>query len=233
MVSGDGSRLFQLRRDDRLGTMSMSEQTSGYLYILTNDAMPGLVKVGKTYVGTEGRAKQLSGATGVPFSFKVFKEYAVTQCDAAERRAHMVLEKVVGRPNERREFFIGTPENIAEILDDVLAAFRSSSSGLPSEIIQCMLKVERGEFTVAHAEFNLLLKSMTFSPTDLLMNQDIKRMFGAYLAACCFVGQRPLHQHHILRMKTDCMREAIAYLETSNPATAASNVIAFVRLLES
>lgn len=39
------------------------------IYVLTNEAMPGLVKVGLTNDSVEARLSQLSTASGVPLSF--------------------------------------------------------------------------------------------------------------------------------------------------------------------
>ncbi len=42
------------------------------IYVLTNEAMPGLVKIGLTAESLESRLAQLSSATGVPLPFEVF-----------------------------------------------------------------------------------------------------------------------------------------------------------------
>lgn len=42
------------------------------IYVLTNDAMPGLIKIGRTSgESVERRVAELSRATGVPLPFKV------------------------------------------------------------------------------------------------------------------------------------------------------------------
>jgi hypothetical protein len=41
------------------------------VYVLTNEAMPGLVKIGLTTDSLESRILQLSSATGVPLPFKM------------------------------------------------------------------------------------------------------------------------------------------------------------------
>jgi hypothetical protein len=43
----------------------------GYLYVLVNSSMPGLVKVGKTARSPTQRADELSGVTGVATPFIV------------------------------------------------------------------------------------------------------------------------------------------------------------------
>ena len=48
----------------------MSEETTiGYVYILENASMPGLIKIGKTSRDSVERARELSSATGVPTGF--------------------------------------------------------------------------------------------------------------------------------------------------------------------
>jgi T5orf172 domain len=56
----------------------------GYIYVLTNPAMPGLVKIGHT-TDVQRRVKELSTATGVPSTFVV--ELFQLTADAAETEA--------------------------------------------------------------------------------------------------------------------------------------------------
>jgi hypothetical protein len=44
----------------------------GFIYILSNDAMPGLLKIGYTTKLVEKRAGAIAAATGVPSPFKVW-----------------------------------------------------------------------------------------------------------------------------------------------------------------
>ncbi len=44
---------------------------NGYVYVLMNSSMRGLVKIGKTEREPEERAKELSASTGVPTPFMV------------------------------------------------------------------------------------------------------------------------------------------------------------------
>ncbi len=86
---------------------------TGHVYILINDSMPGLLKIGKTTDTPEERAKQLS-STGVPFPFKVAYSEEVYDCDRAEQLIHARLVRY--RPNKRREFFeLPLEEAIAEL----------------------------------------------------------------------------------------------------------------------
>ena len=76
--------------------------SKGYVYILTNPSMPGLVKVGKTTGSTEARAAQLH-QTGVPLPFLVAHYVLSPDCHELEAWAHDKLASY--RVSASREFF--------------------------------------------------------------------------------------------------------------------------------
>lgn len=76
--------------------------TKGYVYILTNPSMPGLVKIGKTTRDPNGRATELD-STGVPTAFEVYCSERTPDCDALEDIMHRDFDSCRVRPN--REFF--------------------------------------------------------------------------------------------------------------------------------
>lgn len=76
--------------------------TKGYVYILTNEAMPGLVKIGKTTRDPEGRARELH-QTGVPFPFVVAESLFAPDCHELEAHVHSALSDL--RVRADREFF--------------------------------------------------------------------------------------------------------------------------------
>jgi T5orf172 domain-containing protein len=63
-----------------------------YIYILFNQSIPGLVKIGKTERDPDERAREFSQATGVATPFEVGYAAAFADCDVAERYLHAVLE---------------------------------------------------------------------------------------------------------------------------------------------
>lgn len=96
----------------------------GRVYVLSNKAMPGFLKIGYTMNTVEGRVKELSSATGVPSEFII--EYQVECRDAAgvEALVHESLNN--SRHSNSREFFLISLEdavneirkNIKEIIDE-------------------------------------------------------------------------------------------------------------------
>jgi hypothetical protein len=75
----------------------------GFVYILINPAMPGLVKIGLTTDTSEARAAQLSTSSGIPSEFVVVYDELVADSAAVERSLHDQFREY--RPNPRREFF--------------------------------------------------------------------------------------------------------------------------------
>ena len=88
--------------------------SKGYVYILTNDAMPGLVKIGMTTGDTAARAAQLH-TTGVPVPFKVYADVYAPDCAALEQIVHKSLAKL--RVHNSREFFSCSPGEAEKTLN--------------------------------------------------------------------------------------------------------------------
>ncbi len=85
----------------------------GYIYILINPALPGIVKIGKTGRDPDQRARQLQG-TGLPTPFAVAHQAYVEDCERVERAVHSLL--VDHRVAENREFFsISVEDAVAAI----------------------------------------------------------------------------------------------------------------------
>ena len=64
--------------------------SGGFVYVITNRAMPGLVKVGRTTRMPEERARELGGA-GVPYPYEVRYALRTSAHRAVEAAAHRLL----------------------------------------------------------------------------------------------------------------------------------------------
>jgi hypothetical protein len=82
---------------------SFTNDYAYWIYVLSNPAMPDLLKIGFTVQNPETRAAQISAATGVALPFKL--EYAFQCHNGAilEREIHLYLESY--RVSTNREFF--------------------------------------------------------------------------------------------------------------------------------
>lgn len=92
----------------------MAELLSQIVYVLTNPAMPGIVKIGKTtQLEVEERMKQLYG-TGVPVPFDCAFACQVKDATEVEKALHFAFG--AGRINPNREFFKIEPERVIAVL---------------------------------------------------------------------------------------------------------------------
>ena len=96
------------------------DEKAGIVYILTNEAMPGYIKIGKTTTSVDQRVLELSRSTSVPLPFECY--YAVRVADVSQ--VEKALHDAFGdhRKNPKREFFTIAPERIVSILK-VLISF--------------------------------------------------------------------------------------------------------------
>ena len=88
----------------------------GYIYILSNAAMPGLLKIGRTDRHPEQRARELR-TTGVPQPFLLEHYVGVEDSVRAEAQVHNFLQTNGGRLSSDREFFSSNLEDAVEALN--------------------------------------------------------------------------------------------------------------------
>ena len=95
--------------------MAVIDQTNNQqiIYILTNEAMPKYIKVGKTR-NLEQRIKSLD-VTSLPLPFECFYACEVKNMDQVERKIHEAFDD--HRVRKNREFFVLNPERVMAILE--------------------------------------------------------------------------------------------------------------------
>lgn len=92
-----------------------------FVYVLVNGSCPGMVKIGMTVRDVDTRAKEISGATGVPtpwtpiYSFRCFNSYKL------EQELHEYLDAV--RVNENREMFYMNSTDAIKIVEQLGAKY--------------------------------------------------------------------------------------------------------------
>ena len=87
---------------------------NGIIYVLSNPAMPGIVKIGKTTRDVELRLNELY-QTGTPLPFECVYAARVEDESKVERALHLAFDPQ--RVNPRREFFSIQPEQAVTILE--------------------------------------------------------------------------------------------------------------------
>ena len=86
----------------------------GIVYVLTNPAMPKMVKIGRTGNDIDTRLSQLY-STGVPLPFECAYAARVADMDAVEKAFHNAFGPY--RVNPKREFFSIEPEQAIGLLE--------------------------------------------------------------------------------------------------------------------
>lgn len=132
----------------------------GIVYVLTNEAMPGFVKIGFTTTSIEQRMKELDGA-GIPLTFECFHAATVNDCRIVEKKLHGIFGDHRVRPN--REFFRVNPERVRiaislVALEDVTPQV---SPELSKEDLQALIDNERRQpfrFSLARIPVNAILQ---------------------------------------------------------------------------
>jgi hypothetical protein len=99
---------------------------AGYIYILSNSAMPGLLKIGRTDRHPEQRARELH-TTGVPHPFVLEHFIDVEDSAHAEAEIHRLLQGKGTRATTDREFFSISLHEAIEALELVSLAMPQAS----------------------------------------------------------------------------------------------------------
>jgi hypothetical protein len=71
--------------------MPSTRSAPGYLYILSNPSIPGLLKIGLSTRPVPDRVAELNAAAGVPTSFAIEAYFESTNPQAHERSVHQRL----------------------------------------------------------------------------------------------------------------------------------------------
>ena len=88
------------RRKDIYANRGEADQ---WVYILSNPALPNMLKIGYTKNEPEVRAKQISASTGVALPYKVEWAFQCFNGEQLEQEVHAELASY--RVNQNREFF--------------------------------------------------------------------------------------------------------------------------------
>ncbi len=91
---------------------------NGYIYIMTNPALKGMVKIGYAN-DVEARRKQLS-TTALPYDYEIYATYE-TSGNLEDKKLHKMIDNLNDnlRVSKNREFFIMTPEAAYELLESI------------------------------------------------------------------------------------------------------------------
>ena len=99
--------------------METNQSDLGMLYVLSNPALAGLVKIGFTKQGeVRKRVLELSNSSSIPLPFNLEHDVLVENPQQYERLIHARLTDV--RINPQREFFAISPEEAIDTINDIV-----------------------------------------------------------------------------------------------------------------
>jgi hypothetical protein len=119
--------------------------SEGIVYVLTNPAMPGMVKIGKTVRGMDARLNELY-STGVPLPFECAYAARVGDEGQVERAFHLAFGPY--RVNPKREFFSIEPEQAIALLqvmalEDVTPSLQQEAARVDADAQSSAEKLKR------------------------------------------------------------------------------------------
>lgn len=86
-----------------------------WIYVMSNESMPGLFRIGYTTSTPEEKAIQISKSKGVPSPFKVEYSYKCHEGEFFEYEIHKTLDPY--RVTDDREFFQVSLEEIKKVIE--------------------------------------------------------------------------------------------------------------------
>lgn len=134
---------------------------TGFIYVLSNVSMPGLVKIGRTDRTLEQRISQLN-TTGVPTPFVL--EHSVTTSNSvmAEKEIHAALAVRGVRNTGNREFFKMEVNKAKQIVSAMASLYPEEDEDLTQEEIKIN---EKQAFRDLQAKFQNTVASIPTIPT--------------------------------------------------------------------
>lgn len=143
------------------------------IYVLKNEAMPGLVKIGMTTDSVESRISNLSSSTAIPLPFECHFAAEIPEhvnLDKIEKTLHQLFSE--HRINPRREFFKIEPEKVVLALS--IGGFTEVASNAGS---MDLVEVQAMEKVKAQRRSRISLPALGIKPGDVLVlvrDEDVK-----------------------------------------------------------
>ncbi|WP_102342475.1 GIY-YIG nuclease family protein [Galactobacillus timonensis] len=156
----------------------MTENYKNVIYILTNPALDGFVKIGFAS-DLRQRIKQLSQASAIPYSFQAYAVYE-TPAKLTDKALHDMIDslnptlRTVEQDDQgkthKKEFFIMSPEEAFTILEDI-----AKISGTTERLHRIKPTKEETEETAEATEVKktAMLKPFTFSACDIPIGAEV------------------------------------------------------------
>ncbi|MEO9739549.1 MAG: GIY-YIG nuclease family protein, partial [Lentilitoribacter sp.] len=135
----------------------------GYVYVLSNPSMPGLVKIGRTTRNVEQRAAEL-WQTGVPTPFVVDHAVLTPDCEELEACMHKLFAGC--RVHGSREFFKITKDDVESLPDELDCVLKSQIEEFVGEYLGDMT-INNPDFIVPEEDTGLLAERSGYHSAEV------------------------------------------------------------------
>lgn len=149
----------------------------GFIYILSNESLPGVYKIGLTTRQPEQRVNELSKSTSIPTPFKL--EGAWHSNDLAETESQIHKHLANERVSEQREFFKGDINYFKSVVGDFCEMERGSDEQVFHDLFKYtaigQLTSDSVSVLISRDTYNSLIDN-SYGDTGLIVDGMI-RMF--------------------------------------------------------
>jgi hypothetical protein len=139
--------------------LACKNERMSIVYILINESMPGLIKIGRTSTSVLQRMSELNRHAGIPLPFECFYAARVNDSDFVEKRLHEAFAD--HRVRQQREFFRLSPSRAQSALQ--LAALEDVTprdeivDDFPEDAAQALAKESRRRSIPSFEEYGIPL----------------------------------------------------------------------------
>lgn len=121
---------------------------NGIIYILTNSAFCGIVKIGYTTASVEQRLAEINAGTGIVEPFQVYAAFSVEDARKTESLIHLELKDF--RLKSRKEFFTLKPNIAKEKILKIISHHEHEIEYIEKDLVLIKTTKEFGELIKNH-----------------------------------------------------------------------------------
>ncbi len=177
----------------------------GFVYVMSNKSMPGIIKVGMSTKMPEGRAKELSSDTSTPTPF-IVEYYAIfDDMIKAERMAHQRLKL----HHHGKEFFSTTVENAIYSIEELGLSFQKlySRTDYENEIRERRIKEKEAKERAAKVAIakreraeEKVRESLRVTKIKEAPPKEEKKISDYFYGICCLLAGTVMTFHALVNL---------------------------------
>lgn len=161
------------------------------VYVLKNEAMPGLIKIGKTQRSDIQERMNELHTTGVPLPFECLWAGEVSDCKRIESVLHNAFRDK--RVNPKREFFSIEPDQVIPLLEE----FATNVIEITSQLGEALNKDVTKEEKDASETYKKRRPNLNFEEMGIENNSELVFIKDTEIKATVIEPQKILHNEQV------------------------------------